>query len=241
MKKQTLSLLLFLAICVFLTSCSNVNGDEPIKNPTLNPTLNPTSASLYVGETIKLTYSENNCTWSSENSLIASVQNGIVTANLVGSTKIRANNLICNITVKPRYNMYKEPYMKWYSSLSTVKNYMSSYDLHSSDNSSLIYLSNGNVSAYSYTFENNKLIGSAMLINNNSNSLVDFILERYLPIDYEGNLFYFASPDKKTIGAIQVNSGYEMVAYLPYETSSVRSSNYKNDIETLIKNLHKNL
>lgn len=33
MKKQTLSLLLFLVTCVFLTSCSNENGDEPIKNP----------------------------------------------------------------------------------------------------------------------------------------------------------------------------------------------------------------
>ena len=47
--------------------------------------LNRTSLDLYCGETYRLGNS-GNCTWTSDNPLIASVEDGLVTANFIGTT-----------------------------------------------------------------------------------------------------------------------------------------------------------
>lgn len=223
--KKMFSLMLILASCVCITSCNN-DEDEPV------PTISKSSVTMNVGESVKLTYSGKDCTWSSENPVIASVSSqGVVTANLVGETKVRANNLYCKVTVAPKYTMYVEPYTGWGATQSVVKSKMSGYSLYDSSSTDMTYEGKGNVFAYMYSFENGKLSGSSMAIfNNNATYLSDFILERYIPIDYDDSAVYFMSSDEKTIGAVMVASGYVLVVYIPHETNS-RDNNFKEQID----------
>lgn len=79
-----------------------------------------------------LSYGGGECTWSSDQPLIAEVDNnGNVTANRVGITNIKANGDICKVTVNPNYTTYEEPYLKFGASMNEVKNAMSGYTLSS--------------------------------------------------------------------------------------------------------------
>lgn len=210
--------MLILATCIVFSSCSE--EDEP-----QTPKLNKSTLTLYAGSSEKLSYSGGSCSWSSDAPLIASVTNsGLVEANRVGSTTIRANNATCKVTVKPQFTMYTEPYMSWNASMSTVKNFMSGYNLSKSSSSSLTYDGRGNVFAYTYSFENGKLSGSAMGIYlSNADNIGYFIAERYVPVDSDSNYIYFVSLDNKTMGAIGVES-FVLVAYMPRESSKSRNN-----------------
>jgi hypothetical protein len=78
------------------------------------------------------------------------------------------------------------------------------------------------------------------IANENATHLVDYICERYIPIDYDSKYFYFASPDEKTVGAIQVSTSSTQVAYIPYEISS-RSVNNMDEIDAMIKKIMETL
>ncbi len=148
--------------------------------------LNNKNISLYVGESITLEYTGKSCTWSSDNSLIADVDDGVVTAKHVGTTKIHANKTSCIVTVKSKINSYPEPYTEWGSSMSKVKNNMSSFSLNSQDATSLRYAGKGKVSGYIYLFENGGLKTSAMVVDLfNSIELADFLMDRYCILSYE--------------------------------------------------------
>lgn len=85
-------------------SCNSDDDEELLNNKEI---------SLYVGESIVLEYTGKSCTWSSDNSLIADVDDGVVTAKHVGTTKIHANKTSCIVTVKSKINSYTEPYTEW--------------------------------------------------------------------------------------------------------------------------------
>ena len=71
MKTKLFSLQLIFAAFLCVTSCSKDDDGEPIP-----ATLDKTSISLYVDETSTLTYSGENCNWSSDNTLVAGLANG---------------------------------------------------------------------------------------------------------------------------------------------------------------------
>lgn len=199
-----------------LCSCSDDNDSTP--------GLDKTEVTLYVEETITLTYSGGDCTWTSDNPLIASVENGIITANHVGETIIHANEADCKVTVKPQYTKYYEPYINWGEGKNKVKQYMESYELAKEDDDQLAYRGDNSILFYLYTFDNGKLNGSGFLTDLlESSYLVDYLLERYIPVSYDDTTFVFVSPDKKTGIGLQINSSYLLVAYLPanIETKSI--------------------
>lgn len=177
--KKLPTMTLALAAIVCMLSCSKDDSKEP--------SLNKTKITLYVDETEKLTYSGNDeCTWSSDNKRVADVNNGVVTANHVGTTTIHANNLACEVIVKPRYTSFTEPYLEFGSSKSEVKSQMSGYTLKSEDNTMLTYYGKGNVDNYGYQFKYGALEMSAFYTELScSLSLSDFLLERYLVFDSE--------------------------------------------------------
>lgn len=189
--------MLVIALFVCFSSCSKDDDEEaPL------PTLDKTNITLYVDETSQITYSgSDKCIWSSENSLIAEVENGVVTAQHVGTTIIHANGLSCNVTVKPKYTSFTEPYLEWGSNMATVKKHMSGYTLKTEDSDNIGYLGKGQVNAYLYTFENGRLktcgFSTSLLY---SLELTRFLLERYCVVKYDNNssddiICYLASVD----------------------------------------------
>ncbi len=220
MKRNLFSIMLLCATFAFaLSSCSN--DDE-----NLAPTLNKTSLTLYVEETATLTYSGGKCTWSSDNSLIASVDNGVVTAKRVGETIIRANGAYCKVTVKPRYTRYEEPYMGWGQSKSVVKSHISGYGYEIDESTTMISYKVNSKTIYGYNFENGGLTMSVILTTSLSEAsyLIDFCTERYIPVTIvDEDTYAFWTVDKKTMVFIHINTSYVGIAYSPYSSTK---SNY---------------
>ena len=203
-----------------LVACGSDDDDDK------GPSLDKTNISLYVDEAATLTYSGGNCVWSSDNELIASVKDGIITAKHVGTTKIHANDLTCEVTVKPKYTSFFEPCIQWGASQSVVKNFMSSYTLRSSSDTQLVYNSSGRVTGYMYSFENAALKSSAFGTGlSHSSSLTDFLLERYvvLQVDEEDYMVYMCSVDENTIIGMSITTSGIIVVYLPRTGNSTRS------------------
>lgn len=219
MKKQFFSLLAILATLIFVTSCSK-DSDSDLSNPSLDKS----NITLYASEEAKLTYTGNTCNWSSDNELVATVSNGVVTAKHVGTTTIHANNLTCQVTVKPKYLTYVEPCILWGSSKSLVKSYMQGYTLKGEESNSLGYIGKGNVNGYAYMFDNNGLKSSAFVVSLlNSINISDFLLERYWVIDMkediDGNLTsYLGSVDLKTYIVLNIKKDGVIVDYISSES-----------------------
>lgn len=227
MKTKFLFPLLIFAALVNLTSCSKDDDDKA-------PTLNKTSITLYVDDTATLTYSGGNCTWSSDNELIASVKNGVITGEHVGTTTIHANKATCKVTVKPRYTNVFEPCLQWGANQSTIKQYMSGYTLLSSSSTSLLYAGNGvnDIMGYAYSFENGKLSLSMLMASYYAASYVtDFLLERYAVIDVDQDSYtaYMITPDFTTGIILIFDDSALEVGYIPIpeSTKSVNRYDYK--------------
>jgi len=228
MKTKFYFFMLVMALSVCLSSCSKDDDEE-----TAHPTLDKTSVTLYVDETSQVTYSgSDKCSWSSENELVAEVSNGVVTAKHVGTTIIRANGLSCNVTVKPKYTSFTEPYIEWDSDMATVKKHMSGYTLKNDDSDNLGYWGKGQVNAYLYTFENGRLktcgFSTSLLY---SLELTRFLLERYCVVKYDNNssdeiICYLVSVDLKYYVMFYTNKSGCAVIYTKAE--STRSS---DDVE----------
>lgn len=209
-------LLLAACVCLSLSSC-NKDEAEP------EPTLDKTSITLYVDETSQLKYSGKECIWSSENSLIASVKDGLVKGEHVGSTIIRANNLTCQVTVKPKYTGVYEPYIVWGASQSSVKSYMTGYTLKESSSTKLTYNGKGFVNAYQYTFENGKLKGSSILLPlSYSTTFLEFLAERYLIGGHADNIYSFYTLDSSTIILFTLESYGMVVVYTANNSSNTK-------------------
>ena len=233
---RKLFFILCMAICsVCLTSCGGGDDNGP-SGSISNPTLNKSSITLYVDETSTLTYSGGDCTWKSENALVASVANGVVTGKHVGETTIYANSLACKVTVKPRYTSFTEPYMGWGASQATVKSYMSGYTLYSSSTTQpqLLYNGKGNVYKYAYSFTDGVLSSSGFYAYPTYMQLLsDYLSERYVvyKVDDTKNIIYFLSIDGKYMIAYTLtsSSNYLMVIYVPVSSSSTSSKSTSED------------
>ncbi len=198
-------------------SCNSDDDEELLNNKEI---------SLYVGESIVLEYTGKSCTWSSDNSLIADVDDGVVTAKHVGTTKIHANKTSCIVTVKSKINSYTEPYTEWGSSMSKVKNNMSSFSLNSQEATSLLYAGKGKVLYYHYYFENGGLKSSTMYVSlYNSTEFLDFLLDRYCILSYERKSsteleVLLISIDGKNAVGLFINSSGSQAIYISAEKKS---------------------
>lgn len=220
--------LLALMAGITLFSCSE-DYDEP------RPTLSQTELTLFVGESQTITYSHGNCEWSSDLPLVASVENGTITAEHAGTTIIRANECECKVTVRSHY-YYFEPYTGWYYGPTYVKNYMKDYTLEVTDAGDLCYRGKGDVFAYVYIFSDNHLIGSTMVVRLSDTNFVKFLTESYhiIPINNDKDDFYLCmiSPDMKTAVGLKIGNYYTAI-YIPYPADKKRLSD--GELKELIK------
>lgn len=177
MKTSLKAMLLCTVFCLILSSCSDSKDDE-VK-------INESSISLYYEETKQLEASgSNNIAWSTDNNFVAKVSNnGMVTANHVGKTIIRANDAICEVTVKPKHNLYKDPITEWGITKSEVIKRLGTPD---EDSGNIIgYVTNNSKAPITmYMFENDKLTTAcpSVMISYTA-TLLDFLIERYQPVD----------------------------------------------------------
>ncbi len=231
MKKHFFTLVPIAVMLLFIISCSKDDDGGAASG------LNRTDITLYASEEFKLTYSGGSCVWSSDNDLIAKVENGVVTAKHVGTTLIHANNSTCQVTVIPRYMTYTEPCLLWGASKSKVINFMASYTLRGEETNSLVYEGKGKVRAYAYIFENGGLKASGLFITLlNSVDLADFLLERYVVLDMkeesDGTLnTSFVSPDLNTYILNSIDKDGVLVTYFSAKQSNSSTSRSISDID----------
>lgn len=221
--------ILLVAIAIFITnvftSCSK-DDDESTKVVTKE-------LSLKSGETAKIVIepTNNGCTFTSENTFIASVSStGEVKGLIVGETNIKVLNSsvglndLCKVKVSAQYQMYKEPYVNFGATQSQVKSNETRELL--SELSGMLYKGeNSKIDFVLYTFENGKLMASAALIpysSSNSDLLVNFLSERYM-VTTTGKDIVFLNTNKTIGGSISAQyyggTYYYMVIYFPYTPS----------------------
>lgn len=201
----------FVLLVMSFTACT--------KDDEFTPSLDKVEIELYTDETSKLTYNGGKCTWTSENPLIASVENGLVTAVHVGETVVKANEASCKVIVKPRYNKYYEPYIGFGGSIDQVKQHMKDYELYQETDENLAYIDRNTGIIYIYLFENGALTSSMFSVEySEMEYLLSFLLERYVPVSYEGTTFIFISPDKSLGVGVEISTSYILIGYLPFST-----------------------
>ena len=202
---------------IIFTACSKEEA-EP------NPALDKYQVTLKTGQSTTVTYTgQGSCQWSSDEPLIATVEDGVIKGVRVGKTKIHANDLVCNVTVTPSYTRYYEPCTEWNCSKNKVMSYMSEYSLYGdSSENPLMYYGTGSVIAYMYDFnDSNKLESSFMAIElSDADYIADFLVERYVFAHYDDEYFYFISVDDKSFITLAVTYQYLAVLYMPYESST---------------------
>jgi hypothetical protein len=174
-----------------------------------------------------------NIEWSTENDFHATVnQNGMVTAGHVGSTNIVAQKGKqkgkCSVTVKPKYALYDTPYMNWGATMTQVKVDLGTPDQEQAK--ALVYKMNsaGDILAI-YSFTDGKLTSSGVLLHiKYGTTLGNYLVERYQPIGYENDKYYFINAmnlDQASLGimlmstTVSGSSAYSVV-YAPYSPSA---------------------
>ncbi len=223
MKQNLFMWMLLIASVINFSSCSKDNDDNDEGNNS-NSGLSQTEITLKVGQSMTLSYGNGECTWSSEQPLIAEVDNnGKVTANIVGVTNIKANDDICKVTVTPNYNTYEEPYLKFGASIDEVKKAMSGYTLSSkTDAKNLVYIGKGIIDYYDYVFEDGELQHAAVLTNIfKGEETTDFLIERYIvvSVDKEESTILLTSIDMKVAIMVKIlpQTGNIIILYAPFK------------------------
>lgn len=215
--KKFFLLFSLMVISLAFVSCGSDKEDEP----------NYANQTLLAGETY--TIPGKNLDWTSDNELIASVSNGIVKAEHVGETTIRNGSKSFKVTVNGKYNTFKEPYMNFGASMSSVKSFMSGYTLSQEKSETLLYDGRFPVMYYLYTFKNAGMYLSSAIIKSSSvdtDEMVEFMKERYVFVTMDESKYYFAflSPDKKMMVILQLDTlNYQVVyevIYGAYNSSS---------------------
>lgn len=187
--------------------------------------LSQSSLTLYSGDTATLTYS-GSCKWRSDQPLIASVDNGVVKALLIGKTNIYANNEVCQVTVKPHYTQYAEPYIKWGTSTSAYESYMSGYGYTkvSGDNSGGLWIDDITNTMYMYIASNGQISATCIITSlHKTESLTKFLCERFIPLDYVDGSAYFVNIAYDTMIGETINTDYKdeyalWALAIPYDT-----------------------
>lgn len=210
-------LFLLMSLIAIVTSCSNENENSS--------KLSQNQLTLYSGDTATLTYN-GTCKWSSDQPLIASVDNGAVKGLLIGETYIRANNEACKVTVKPNYTMYVEPYIDWESNASEFSKYMYKHGCKemSSDSSGGLWIDESTNTLYLYLLNNGKISSTCIMTSlYKTENLTKFLCERFIPLGYEDGMAIFINIDRNTGITEMINSDYKdeyalWALAMPYDT-----------------------
>ena len=218
-----------------LSSCSK--NDSPG-----SPQFLETSITLYADQSQRLFDGEIVDVETSTNFIATVSSNGMVYAHHVGEATISSGSQSCRVTVRPRYNLYADPYLEWGASRSQVQSRLGTAD---SDNGEMLMYRLERDMAAAYAFENNRLAGVMVVVPIiYSSTLVDHLLERYNAAaigDVVGGStddFIFANgtdehrPDTAVVASLE-GLDYWAVMYVPYPTETRSESTATDTIEKL--------
>lgn len=225
MKKVLLAAVFALAGVSFFSCSSSSSDDEPFS-------MNERAITLQKGDKYTITHT-GKASWSSEDTFVASVNDGEVTANHVGETAIYAisggSKSQCNVTVRGLYNYFREPLCKMNATPEDVMRYETrSLDTKRSDRTMLFYYPamNEDIDVVVYSFKKDKLESAfvAMTMHGNSSQALQmmnrFMSERYLGgIASQGYVYINAkSVDEasKQVFVSNTISGYEGITAALY-------------------------
>jgi hypothetical protein len=235
--KKMFCMMLTIASLVGFTSCS---GDDK-EDGTLNL---PSSKSMKVGDVYDMQYKSN---WASNNTFVASVDNnGVVTANRVGTANIYSNAHRCQINVSANITLYQEPITDWGITKSNLINRKGNADATSA--SSVAYYLDSEIAPMEmYSFEDNKLTAAVVLVSTNyTEYMINHLSERFKPVyvDSEDLTALFINAEsldeaKTTIVTTLYNTKYWAVMYMLNDGSSKARSTQADKIKELKLELDK--
>lgn len=193
---------IYLIIAVCAISCSM---DGSVSK------LSETDISLTAGDSKQLQY-KGKCRWSSDEPLIASVEDGLITANRVGITYINANSSACRVEVCPKYTTYIEPFLEWGAPFASFESAMidgGCIELKT-DNSGSLWIDETTNTHYMCLLKNKKVTSTLIMTSLNKLDIcTKFLLERYVPIGYADGYGVFTSIDKSSGITISYQSKYD--------------------------------
>lgn len=174
-----------------------------------NLTVSPSSAEIKCGETVTLTASNKNVTWSSLDATIATVSDkGVVTGTHVGEVRIQAvdnngNGGSADITVVASNNNFKAPLLSWKSSVAAIESAMATWNLTLDEKQAdaLTYTTNGSFPMYSYGFTNDGLNAAILAVSTEQDDTLD--LEEWLDDRYwyvgesDSDFVYYDAPTEE--------------------------------------------
>lgn len=212
--KRMKKLFLILSMSMLFMACSDDKDDYTGQIPS--------TISLYVGETQKI---EAVGAWS-DNEFVASVSNkGEVRAAHVGTALISAGFQYCTVTVKPKYNIYPDPYIKWGASISDVIRVAGT---PTKQESAKLTYKISDTTVIMYEFKQGGLSSVAVGLTNSisiltASQLVYFMGERYLPIDSSSGMYTFVDGYTMQSATTLISFTYKnplwLVAYLPLSSN----------------------
>ena len=238
--KKILSLLLLSAM---LFSCSK--DDEP------KLMVNTENVSLYSRDSHHITTTNGtNVKFKSQNPYIATVNEttGEVTAMTIGYTIIEVSSdqgrVQVGVTVKSKYNTFVEPCRDFTKTKSQIISMYGTPDSQTGNTIGYVYENGKAHLADMYTFENDRLSGSAAIIHQDyAVEAMYFLAERYLPIGSQDGMYMFVnghSKDKITMAVTLTKvQGYKLyyVTYMPYTFDTRSCINNRNFDEKVLDKL----
>ena len=226
--------LLFAVLMGVFAGCSNDKEPDLIS-------LNETSKTLSYKDEYQIEAKSNSkITYLSENKYHAEVsESGFVKANRIGETNILVSNSedskSVKITVKPKYNTYTEPDVKFGDTKSSIITKFGNDYVETSNGIAYANYSNAAPIVMFLFDDDNKLDDYAVMVKTvYSSDLVDFLLERYLAIAESDGIFMFINglninTATTAIGLSLYDISYWMVMYIP-NTPNVRSASLRSNV-----------
>lgn len=178
-------------------------------------------------------------------------QTGYLTAGRVGETTISLNNSedqkTFKVIVKPKYNLYPEPNIKFGATKNSIISQFGSDYIETEGN--IAYSNTAPIILF--LFDASKKLESYAIIVESiySSTLGSFLVERYLPVKEEDGIFFFVNGLNSKTATTTVmlglyNISYWMAMYMPF-SSTTKSTNLKyittpKDFDNLLKKLINN-
>lgn len=178
MKKFLPKMLLCAIVSFLFVACSD--DDDKIK-------ISKQSISMFAKEEYQLTVNTNDeVVWSSEDEFIATIpdNDGKVIANHVGKTYIKADDAMCEVIVKAKHDLYEDPITQWGLTRDEVIKLLGT-PKSTSDKIISYDTNNAKAPLIAYLFDDEgKLYAACPYVKTiYTETLLDFLIERYLLID----------------------------------------------------------
>lgn len=176
--------------------------------------------------------------WESSNPFIATVDDNVITANKVGTTKVttKANGgKTIIVTVEATFDSYDEPYLQWGATKSMVKSANSNLQIYDESSTELYYTGKKQADKVNYSFENGKLYLATVFLKSSAkfSEIQDYLWERYISLGTEEGIYLFATLDANTMILWFNSENAVMYAEVPDEAKT-RSVN-QSDMRTIIE------